>query len=130
MRTIVLKPMRTIVLMFGAIMRTNVLKCPQFFSSEFSISFNREICGQWVSARPIAGSGGSDGTELAIGPASHGRPRLGAKLNDVEGRRNASPPSQSRDELSVDPALNGVFLFNSYRFRNWSWGHSHAWICS
>jgi hypothetical protein len=31
MSTIVLKPMRTIVLMFGAVMRTNVLKGPNSF---------------------------------------------------------------------------------------------------
>ena len=51
MSTIVLKPMRTIVLMFGAIMRTNVLKCPQFFSSEFSISFNRRYVA--MGERPL-----------------------------------------------------------------------------
>jgi hypothetical protein len=120
MSTIVLKPMRTIVLMFGAIMRTNVLKCPNsFLLSSLILSIERYV-GKWASARPIAGSGGSDGTELAIEPASHGRPRLGAKLNDVErpsqsppadrALTEASPPSQSRDELSVDPASSGVFI--------------------
>jgi hypothetical protein len=57
MSTIVLMGLSTIVLMFGAVMRTNVLKGPQFFSSGFFISLNREICGQWASARPITGSG-------------------------------------------------------------------------